>query len=221
MPVLAGAGYRVVAYDRWGHGKSAPREVWSMPYFKQDLVDFQVLLEELKVDQAALIGHSDGGKIAMYYTIDNPQRVISLLVVSTHIYIEPTMNQGVQTVRSDFENDRKFQRKMRRVHGDNAQALFWGWFNGWHDPSIRDWDMRPTISHITCPTLVVQGLADEYATPLQAQNIAAAIPGADLWLLPGAGHLLPQDFPEEFNLRMLEFLGKTHPVEQHEAHTAQ
>jgi pimeloyl-ACP methyl ester carboxylesterase len=220
IPVLAAAGYRVVAYDRWGHGRSSPREVWSMPYFKEDLADFKVLLDELQLDQAALVGHSDGGKIAMYYTVDNPKRINCLLIVSTHIYIEPKMRVGIQSMRRDFENDHKFQRKMRRVHGENSEALFWGWFNGWNNPANQDWDMRPTINKITCPTLVVQGLEDEYASNQHAQNAAAAIPGAELCLVPGAEHMLPQDFPEEFNQQMLKFLGKTHPVGQMEAQTS-
>lgn len=214
IPVLSAAGYRVVAYDRWGHGESSPREVWSMPYFKQDLADFQSILEQLELEQFAMIGHSDGGKIAMYYTVDHPNRVTSLVIVSAHIYIEPKMDLGIQSVRNDFEQDLKFQRKMQRVHGHNSQALFWGWFNGWNDPAARDWDMRAAIKHISCPTLVVQGLEDEHATPRHAQNIAAAIPASELYLLPGAGHMLLQDFPEQFNRQMLDFLGRTHPVGQ-------
>jgi len=142
--------------------------------------------------------------------------VTSLLIVSAHIYIEPKMSQGVLSVRKDFEEDNRFQKNMRRVHGHNSQALFWRWFNGWNKPTIQDWDMRPTINQITCPTLVAQGLEDEHTTAQHAQNMAAAIPGAKLWLVPGAGHMLPQDFPEEFNQRMLKFFGKTQPVEQTE-----
>lgn len=210
--VLARAGYRVVAYDRWGHGKSAPRDHWSMPHFKEDLADLQAVLVELDLNKAALIGHSDGGKIAMLYAINNPEWVTSLVIVSTHIYIEPKMASGIKTVRNDFEQDRSFQRKMYRVHGEKSEAVFWGWYNGWSEPDIRDWDMRPGINQISCPTLVVQGTEDEHATPQHAQDIAAAIPQAELWLMPGAGHMLPQDFSEEFNRRVLKFLGTSIPI---------
>ena len=220
IPVLAAAGYRVVVYDRWGHGKSGPRERWSMPYFEEDLADLQAILDNLGVDQAALIGHSDGGKIAMYYAVNNPHRVTSLVIVSAHIYIEPKMSHGIQSVKSDFEQGSKFQKKMQRVHGDKTDALFQGWFNGWNNSEIQDWDMRPVINQIACPCLVVQGLEDEHATPQHARDMAAAIPNADLWLLPGAGHMLPQDFSEEFNQRMLKFLGVNFPIEQVEVQTA-
>jgi pimeloyl-ACP methyl ester carboxylesterase len=66
--------------------------------------------------------------------------------------------------------------------------------------------MRPTLRQIACPTLVALGLEDEHATPRHAQDIAAAIPDAELLLVPQAGHMLPQDFPQVFNPKMLEFL---------------
>ena len=73
--------------------------------------------------------------------------------------------------------------------------------------------MRPVSSQISCPTLVIQGLEDGHASPQHARDIADSIPGADLWLVPGAGHMLPQTHPEEFNLRLRQFLGQTLAVQ--------
>lgn len=206
------SGYRVVVYDRWGHGKSASRESWSMPYFKADLADLQTILDILEIPRAVLIGHSDGGKIAMYYTLSNPHRVISLVIASAHIYIERKMDSGIKSIKNDFENDRRFQVKMRRVHGEKSDALFWGWYNGWTRADILDWDMRPAIHQISHPTLVIQGMEDEHASPQHAQDIAAAIPNSELWLVPDADHMLPQDHAKEFNGRVLEFIAQSMPV---------
>lgn len=210
--VIARYGYRVVVYDRWGHGKSAARESWSMPYFKEDLADLQAIMDFLEIPKAIMIGHSDGGKIAMYYTISNPSRVISLVVVSAHIYIEEKMKPGIQSVKQDFENDHRFQAKMRRVHGGKSEALFWGWYKGWTSADILEWDMRPDIHQISCPTLVIQGMQDEHASPEHAQDIAAAIPHSELWLVPDAEHMIPQDYAEEFNRRVLEFIAQSMPI---------
>lgn len=210
--IFARCGYRVTVYDRWGHGKSAARENWSMPYFKEDLADLQAILDTLEIPRAVLIGHSDGGKIAMYYTISNPHRIVSLVLVSAHIYIEGKMEPGIKSVKHDFENDHRFQAKMRRVHGEKSEALFWGWYNGWTSTDVLGWDMRPGINQITCPTLVIQGKEDEHASPQHAQDIAAAIPHSELWLVPDAGHMLPQDYAEEFNKRVLEFIEQTMPA---------
>jgi len=60
IPVFSAAGFQVLTYDRWGHGASAPRQQWSMPYFEADLADLERVLGELGHQQVALIGHSDG-----------------------------------------------------------------------------------------------------------------------------------------------------------------
>jgi pimeloyl-ACP methyl ester carboxylesterase len=53
---------------------------------------------------------------------------------------------------------------------------------------------------------VVQGLEDEHASPQHARELADAIPEAELWLVPGGSHMLPQQMPEEFNPRLEQFL---------------
>jgi pimeloyl-ACP methyl ester carboxylesterase len=209
IPALAEAGYRVLAYDRWGHGKSSSRERWAIPYFRSDLADFEAICEHFNLLQPVLIGHSDGGKIAMYHAAEHPGRMTCLVLVGTHIYIEPKMAPGIEAVRHNFEHDHRFEDRLRLVHGENTDSLFWGWFNGWHNPDIKDWDMRPLIGRITCPTLVVQGLQDEHATPQHARDIAETIPHAELWLLPEVGHMPAQEAPEKFNQRILQFIRKS------------
>jgi pimeloyl-ACP methyl ester carboxylesterase len=211
-PVLAEAGYRALVYDRWGHGRSEARQRLGIPYFEEDQADLDFLLTRFHFRQAVIIGHSDGGKIAMYYAARCPERVISLIVVSTHIYLEPNMEPGIRDVLHNFEEDFRFREKLRRVHGEKFAALFRGWYAGWTDPANLGWDMRPTLGQITCPTLVIQGLEDEHASPRHAQEIAAALPHAELWLVPQAGHMLPQDYPEIFNPKILDFLARTTPV---------
>ena len=71
---------------------------------------------------------------------------------------------------------------------------------------MRGWDIRETLRRIQCSTLVVQGMEDEHATPQHAIDLAQAIPGAELWLVPGAAHMLPQEEPHAFNERLLEFV---------------
>jgi len=68
--------------------------------------------------------------------------------------------------------------------------------------------MRPVLRQIRCPALVIQGLKDEHATPQHAEDIAAAITGAELWLAPEVGHMLQRDAARELNKKLLEFLGR-------------
>jgi pimeloyl-ACP methyl ester carboxylesterase len=66
--------------------------------------------------------------------------------------------------------------------------------------------MRSQLNQISTPTLVVQGREDEHASPEHARDLADTIPEAELWLVPEASHMLPQQIPDKFNQRSLVFL---------------
>lgn len=207
VTTVASAGFRAISYDRWGYGKSDPRPNFSMPYFKEDVADLFALMDELHFERANLVGHSDGGTIALYFAASYPERVHRLVVIAAHVYIEqPIMLSIFDNIRSSYEDDAEFKHKFDRQHGHKAKDVFEHWYSGWRKPENLSWDMRSVIRQITCPTLVIQGTEDEHASQQHARNIAAEIPGAELWLLPGAGHMLPQDSSNAFNLRLVEFL---------------
>jgi pimeloyl-ACP methyl ester carboxylesterase len=73
--------------------------------------------------------------------------------------------------------------------------------------------MRSQLTRIPVPSLVVQGVADEHASPQHARDLADAISAVELWLVPEAGHMLPQQMPDKFNQRSLAFL-ETIPAAQ-------
>ena len=108
LEALSQAGWRAIAYDRWGYGDSAPRQEYTLPYFEDDIEDLETLLDVLNIKQAALVGHSDGGTIGLIFAACRPLRVTSLVTVAAHIYVEPKMEPGIQGVRQAYENDVKF-----------------------------------------------------------------------------------------------------------------
>lgn len=205
------AGYRLLLYDRWGYGRSQARPHLAVPGFEDDLVDLGLLLDAFDLPTVAFIGHSDGGSIASYFAAAHPERVSALVTVAAHIYLEPKMEPGIEGIRQAFQSDASFQQGLARVHGEKYRSTFDNWYDGWHTPAALDWDMRPLLSDIRCPTLVIQGEEDEHATPQHARHIAQHIPGAQLWLVPGARHMLPQEIPNEFNRRVLDFLAGVLP----------
>jgi pimeloyl-ACP methyl ester carboxylesterase len=206
LSVLAKAGYRAIAYDRWGYGRSDPRAQLSMPYFQEDQDDLLAILDQMRIEQAALVGHSDGGTIALYFAARYPQRVSCLVTLAAHAYVEVKMASGLPNVLQQYREDAEFRARLERRHGANTEAVVMGWYQGWHKDSNLSWDLRPELVQIHCPVLVMQGEADEHATPQHAGEIAQAIPGADLVLLPGARHMLQREQAEEVNRRLLEFL---------------
>jgi pimeloyl-ACP methyl ester carboxylesterase len=203
---VAAAGFHTIAYDRWGYGKSSPRQQFSMPCFPEDLEDLLALLRVTGIEQVSLVGHSDGGTIALYFAAAHPELVTHLVTVAAHVHVETKMVPGLLEIHNIYHHDEDFLRKFKHQHGDNAESVFHNWFNGWNRAENLSWDMRPLIQQITCPTLVAQGMEDEYSSAQHAQQIAAAIPGAEVWLVPGVGHMLPQQYAREFNRRLIEFL---------------
>ena len=206
LPALVRAGFCVVAYDRWGYGGSDGRECLDVPNFTSDLADLHALLDQLSIRSAALVGHSDGGTMALDFAIQQPGRVTCLVTVAAHIYVELKMESGILDVRQAFEIDERFRSGLRAVHGDKYRTVFHNWFDGWYRIGSLGWDMRTALGQIRCPVLVVQGEDDEHATPQHAMDIAGSIPGAELWLVNGARHMLPQENYTEFNPRLIRFL---------------
>lgn len=209
-PALVNAGYQVLIYDRWGYGESDARSSLSVPKFETDCSDLLELMNVVDIKKAALLGHSDGGTISLYFAIDHPERLTCILVVAAHIYAEPRMEKGIMQIKREFQNNSRIRRGLEKLHGANTNAVFDNWFNAWVSPNILNWTMQPLLSKISCNTLVVQGDKDEHATPKHAEDIAKGIPNSELWLVHGQRHMLPQENPEVFNQGMLEFLFKYH-----------
>jgi pimeloyl-ACP methyl ester carboxylesterase len=208
IPVLADAGYHVVAYDRWGYGGSDARTGLDLPTFTTDINDLHYILEQLGLHRVALVGHSDGGTIALYSAAQHPNLVSCLVTVAAHIYVEPKMESTILGIAQDFETGERFRKGLQATHGEKYVTVYHNWFDGWQRIESRSWDMRPLLKQISCPGLIVQGEADEHATPQHAKDIAEAIQGSELWLVQNARHMLPQENARVFNPRLLQFLDK-------------
>jgi pimeloyl-ACP methyl ester carboxylesterase len=205
---LAQAGWRVLAYDRWGYGESQARPALDLPTFNTDLQDLQAILAGYAMEKVALVGHSDGGTMALYYAAQHPGQVTCLVTVAAHIYVEAKMEPGILGIRQAFEQDQRFRQGLRGAHGEKYPGVFHNWFDGWHRIESLSWDMRPLLGSIRCRALIVQGEDDEHATPQQARDIAAGIPRAELWLVPHARHMLPQECAGLFTPRLIKFLNQ-------------
>lgn len=205
-PALAAAGWQTLAYDRWGYGGSDPRSALDLPTFAADQRDLAAVMDAFALPAAALIGHSDGGTLALYFAARHPERVRRLVVVAAHIYVEVSMLPGLESVTRAYAQDAEVRAKLRRAHGEMTEAVFHNWVDGWRRPEHLTWDMRPLLHQIPCPTLVIQGELDEHATARHAHDIAGGVRQGTVWLIPGVGHMPPQEAPDLFNRRVLEFL---------------
>lgn len=198
--------YRVLATDRWGYGRSGERPGFARGYLVQDAVDLAAFLDRLGLRCAHIVGHSDGGSIALLLALKRPELVRSLVLVAAHTHAEEKTLAGLRRAQELLASSPAQRERLARYLGPRGPELAKAWYAHWLDPAQSVLDIRDEIGRIRAPTLVIQGVDDEYATPQHAEGIARAIPGAELWLIPNCGHGPQFQYPEAFNDRLLAFL---------------
>lgn len=184
--VAAATGRRVVAFSRLGHGRSDPPPAPRGPRFMHEeaATVLPALGAALGLDRPVLVGHSDGGSIALLYAAAAP--VTGLVVIAPHVFVEePGLREIAAAGRRYRDGD--LRTRMARHHHD-PDVTFRNWNQVWLDPAFRDWDLRSELSAITCPVLAVQGTADPYGSPAHVTAIRDAAAGPVQLLLLDGGH---------------------------------
>lgn len=212
IPVLIEKGYNVLAYDRWGYGGSDPRSSFEAYFLHHEADEAVCLLQNLGIQQASFIGHSDGASIAIILAARYPEIVQSLILIAAHIYVEPKMAKGLGLIKMASQQP-PFRTALEREHGDRYHTLVQSWLDCWIQHGPQTLNLVDELKGINCPTLVIQGMRDEHATPQHAKDLAAGIDKSSLWLIPEVGHMPPQENSTEFNLRMIQFLEKNHALQ--------
>ncbi len=203
--------HRVITLDLRGHGESDGPEdeaMYSLDRFAADLVN---VLDALVVDRVRLLGHSMGGMVVRRFALTAPDRLDALVLMDTapgplasldsdiiDLGVQIAKEQGMdelKRVMDAFEPlgtpayDRMLaERPGYREFGDAKWAALSGAMYTRMMVEIRDQpDQLAEMATLACPTLVVVGVEDE---PFLAGSraMAATIPGAELVVIPDAGH---------------------------------
>ena len=210
--VCEAAGCRGLVYSRPGYGRSTPRpaeEALNRDFMHRQAHEvLPALLDALGIDATAdkpwLLGHSDGGSIALLYAAHFPQRTAGAIVLAPHILVEDVSVSSIAKARTAYLETDLRQRLSR--HHDDPDSAFWGWNDIWLHPDFKHWSIEKEISTITCPLLAVQGLNDEYGTLEQIRGIARQVPQTQLLELPDCGHSPHRDQPEKLIAAITAFI---------------
>lgn len=209
MDALA-ASHRVLRYDSRGHGRSgAPAGAYSMDRLGRDVIE---LLDALDIPDVTFCGLSKGGMVGQWLGYRAPERLTRLILCNTSPFMGPPQgwDDRIAAVRSGgmaAMTDAVLMRWFTPGFADCApdavapvrDMLLSTDPQGYAGCSaaIRDMDMRPILSLIRTPTIVIAGDQDP-ATPLDhAQALATGISGAVLKVLPAA-HLSNVECPDPF-----------------------
>ncbi len=181
-------GVGVMAYDRPGHGGSTP--VPSGPWPTLWLHDQQRLLADLldalEIAEPFLVGHSDGGSIGLLHASSGAS-CQGMVALAPHSFVEPVCVDAISAMRA---NPERIIRSLDPFHAD-AAAVFEAWSGVWVSEEFGRWDIRDRLSAVDCPTTVVQGDDDDYATDAQLWSTVEAIGSrASGKMLAGFGHLM-------------------------------
>ena len=232
MVFLASHGYRCIAHDRRGHGRS------SQPYNGNDMDtyadDLSELIDSLRLNNLTLVGHSaGGGEVARYIGRHGTSRIHKIVLVGavTPLMLKTvanpdglpmntfdTIRKGVAGNRAQFYRDLTtpfygFNRSDAKVSRGVQDAF---WFRGMQGglknqldciKAFSETDFTEDLKKFAVPTLIIHG-DDDQIVPVVASAHASAklIKNAVLKIYPGGSHGLADTFSDELNKDLLAFI---------------
>ena len=205
--------FLVLAPDLRGHGKTlAPAD--SEFTFAEMMGDVLRLLDEKGVASAHFVGVSGGALLALRTTLERPERVRSLTMVSGAAYTDPHTRAIAERWSETYANegpDRFALRLLKDLyypdwieanldfadevreqvkHQDFTPAVRWG-------RAMGTFDERSRVASVARPTLIVQAMDDAVIDASHGRILRQSIPGAQIRILAETGHLVPVERPQE------------------------
>jgi 3-oxoadipate enol-lactonase len=225
LPELS-AGHRVIRYDLRGLGRSA---LPSAPYRMID--DVVAVLDHLGVADAAIVGFSTGGAIALELAVRHPERVSALVLAGAIPTVEPDeLPPGLAAARAELVKQLDPREKAQergdlaaavaadldvwaRAHrgAGRAQLEAWGAANPYFYLGMGEHEQlgpvtAADLAKLSAPALVIVGDQDVTLSRLSADYLAAVIPGARLSVFAGADHFVSTAQPAAFGAAVRSFL---------------
>lgn len=207
--VCLATGRAGIVYSRRGYGQSDPvpdvRGTGRLApdYMHREALDvLPRLLELLDVEAPVLLGHSDGGSIALLHA--SAFAVRACVVMAPHVMVEDMSVQAIEQARQAFTAG-DLRERLRRYHAD-VDGAFWQWNDIWLSPGFRGFDIRADCRRIAAPVLALQGLDDPYGSLRQIEEIAPTRGPFEMEKLPRCGHSPHKDQPRQTTARIVDFL---------------
>lgn len=212
--------YRCITWDERGHGETAGDELPEFSYY-DSADDLAALLGYLGVEQAVLVGMSQGGFLSLRCALTHPEAVKGLVMIDSQAgpeleekmpayqqMIETYINQGLTPELGDmlayiilgegFPDAEFWKEKWRGFKPVNIAGNF-------NTLATRD-DITGRLAEISKPALILHGDADMAIPMERAQTMDDKLPDSRLVVVPGAGHASNLSHPTEVNKAMAVFL---------------
>ncbi len=196
-------------YDRPGYGESGPlKEKMDVDFLhKEALIILPGLIRELNINKKIiLIGHSDGGTIAIIFASQNPDNLIGTITEAPHVFVEEITLKGISNNVEEY-NSGKTKRLLSIYHGDKTEFTFLSWTGAWLSEKFRPWNIESLLPGIKTPLLVIYGKEDEFSTLLQVDAIVkSAKEYVSTSIIPDCGHFPHKQYKDKTISIMKEFI---------------
>ncbi|MBA98980.1 alpha/beta fold hydrolase [Sulfitobacter sp.] len=215
-------GFGVLAYSRAGYGASDSIELpRPLDYMTREATGtVKEVLDTAGIQQAVLLGHSDGATIAAIYAGSvSDMRIRALVLMAPHFFTEPIGIAAIKAAGDAYANG-DLKQKLSKYHAD-VDVAFQGWYGAWTDPAFESWNVADAIDHLRIPVLAIQGRDDPYGTLAQIQEIETRIYSPiETAILDGCRHAPQQDQPHATLEAIREFCARLDRMEREVVKTA-
>jgi pimeloyl-ACP methyl ester carboxylesterase len=178
-----------IVYSRPGYGRSLPRRApLGADYMHREALEtLPALRAALGLGEPILIGHSDGGSIALIHAGVGSWPVRALVLEAPHVFVEETSLASIAAAETAFATG-DLKPRLARYH-DDPETAFRGWNDAWLSPEFRRWNIEEYVAGIRCPVLLIQGEDDPYGTLAQLDAIERRLSApCERLVLPHCGH---------------------------------
>lgn len=202
IPALVARGYRVIAMDSPGHGRSTlPDGPLTYHRMAEDVIG---LLDRLKVARVYLVGWSDGGITGLDIALTHPERLVGLFAFGANTDVSG-VDQGAEKTPVFGAYLRRASQEYRKLSPTPDR------WNAFSAAVNKMWETLPAytaeqLGTIRVPVTIADGEYDEAIKQSHDRYMASAIPGARLVILPRVSHFGMLQNPSEFNAAVFAFL---------------
>ncbi|MFA7605930.1 MAG: alpha/beta fold hydrolase [Rhodocyclaceae bacterium] len=207
----AATGRRVIAYDRLGFGRSAPRHGDLPLDFIADEARsyFPAVRAQLGFERFIAFGHSVGGGMAVNCAAEFGADCKALITVAAQAFPEARTLAGIRIAKEQFKDPAQVER-LGKYHGDKARWVLDAWTETWLSPAFAGWSLTPVLPRVRCPLLAVHGVDDEYGSPRHPEIIGqhSGASRVQVEIMPHTRHMPHREHPEAVIGLMHEFLSE-------------
>ncbi|MCI0414319.1 alpha/beta hydrolase [bacterium] len=191
-------GCSALAYSRAGYGNSDPADLpRSVDFMHEEAIRvLPEFLQKMQEREVILVGHSDGGSIALIYSATPVVPVRALVLESPHVFVEETTIQSISAAKEQYLRG-DLKRRFAKHHG-RVDETFLGWSDVWLRPEFAFWNIETFLPEIKIPALVIQGEEDRFGTIQQVEAIKKGCGGpVEICIIPECGHSPHREKPQQ------------------------